>query len=254
MSLGLILVCTWVGVVHLKLQETFDLFLKLNHAVTIEDVYAVLLARLATFGVTSVLAGVIPREIVRPADQPRYVVLGHWPEDWAQRYFERQYVRRDPTILHAAEESQPLYWSEIDISRRELPAARIMGEARDFQLKDGVTIPQLTLDGVRIGVSFSGDRIDRSPKADAEYTVLAAYAVNRALEIRATLPELPQPLSPAQRECLLLVSGGLSVSAIGDQLGISDWTVNKHLAEARRRLAALTTPQAVATALRLGLL
>lgn len=237
---------------HKLLRETFELNQEFSHAMTVDDVYSTMLARLSGYGVTNVLAGIIPRAIVRPADQPRYVVFGCWPEDWAERYFEHQYVRRDPTILHAAEQRQPLYWSRIDLTEGADPAARIMNEAREFGLRDGITIPQLTLDGVRIGVSFSGDRIDRSAEATMVYSVVASYAVARVLQIRSGTPDDAAPLSPSQKECLQYAAEGKTMSEIGDRLNISDKTVEKHLAAARDRLRAHSTTQAVATAIRLG--
>ena len=85
-------------------------------------------------------------------------------------------------------------------------------------------------------------------------TVLAAYGVARALQIRATLRETRVSLTRRERECLLWVAEGKTIADTGEILGISDKTVEKHLATARAKLDALTTTQAMAKALRLGLL
>lgn len=239
---------------HNQLPNTYDTMLAFSRAMTLDAIYSVLLSRCAERGVTSVLAGIIPKTVVNPADQPKYVVLGHWPEEWAERYFRKQYVRRDPTILHAATATEPLIWSSIDVSQPEAAASRIMHEAQEFRLRNGVTIPQLTLDGLRIGVSLAGDKIDTSPEAMLEYTVLATYAVNRALQIRAGIDPGTVQLSPRQRECLAWAAEGKTAVAIGDILGISTKIAERHLENARARLGAHTTSQAIATALRLGIL
>ena len=236
------------------LAETYQLMLDFSRAATIEDVYCVLLRHCARHGVGSVLAGIIPRSIIKPEDQPGYVVLGHWPDEWARRYFEKQYVRRDLTIQHCGREITPLVWSEIAFADNDTAARRIMDEARDFRLQDGITIPQLTIDGMRIGVSFAGDRIDKSSSAVTELTVLATYAVNRALQLRAANWCETVHLAPRERECLLWLSEGKTYSDISDILGISDKAVEKYLAQARTRLNALTSAQAVANAIRLGLM
>lgn len=236
------------------LAETYQLMLDFSRAATIDDVYRVLLMRCTRYGISSVLAGIIPRTIVKPEEQPAYVVLGHWPKEWALRYFEKQYVRRDLTIQHCGREIKPLVWSEIAFADNDAAARRIMDEARDFHLLDGITIPQLTIEGMRIGVSFAGDRIDKSPGAVTELTVLATYAVNRALQLRAANWSETTHLAPRERECLLWLSEGKTYSDISDILGISEKAVEKYLAHARVRLNALTSAQAVANAIRLGLM
>lgn len=237
-----------------RLYETYDVMLDFGRAASIEDVYRVLLARAARYGASSVLAGIIPKTIIKPEDQPKYVVLGHWPEEWASRYFERQYVRHDPTIQHCATQIAPLAWSDLPTLTIAERGARIMNEAREFRLHDGLTIPQLTIDGERIGVSFAGDRLDHSPEAMTDLTVLSSYAVARALQIRATLVAAPVRLSARERECLLWSSEGKTSGDIGTILGVSAKAIEKHLGQARRKLNSLTTTQAVVQALKLGLL
>lgn len=236
------------------LPDTYDIMLDFSRAMTLEAVYSVLLRRCARRGVTSVLAGIIPNRIVKPADQPKYVVLGRWPEEWAERYFRKQYVLRDPTIIHSATAIEPLIWSSIDLRRADSPAARIMNEAREFHLQDGITIPQITPDGVKIGVSFAGYRIDRSPEAMVEYIVLAAYGVYRALQIRVGADYDHIELSARQRECLAWAADGKTAAEIGNLIGITSKIAERHLQNARRRLGAHTTTQAIAIALRLGIL
>lgn len=236
------------------LAAVYDLMLEFQRAVRLDDVYRVLLSRCARFGVTSVLAGVIPQRIVHPSEQPGYVILGHWPQEWAQRYFHRQYVRRDPTIRHCALKEAPLIWSTMEYGFQEVLAKRIMDEARDFNLLDGLTIPHLTLNGTRIGISFSGDRISKDQRSVTELTVLGTYAVARALEIRAAVNADPVHLTSRERECLTWAGAGKTNADVATILGISDSAVEKYLSAARQKLTSLTTTQAVCAALRLGLI
>lgn len=61
-------------------------------------------------------------------------------------------------------------------------------------------------------------------------------------------------LTPRERQVLELLAEGLSHDEIGERLGISGETVRTHLQKASERLGAGTRTQAVATALRLGLI
>lgn len=240
---------------RLPLAQTFDLMLEFGRALSLEAVYAVVLRHGAPFGVQSVLAGIIPDRIIHPSEQPAYVILGSWPTEWAQRYFSQQYVRYDPTILHCAVDQAPLSWSNLQSAgQANAMALQIMNEAREFGLSDGLTVPQLSVAGSRIGVSFSGDRIDQSLGAVAELSVIASYAVARSLELAASTSAAPTRLSLRERECLLWAAEGKTMADIGAILSVSDSAVEKYLASARQKLASLTTTQAVVQALRLGLI
>jgi DNA-binding NarL/FixJ family response regulator len=61
-------------------------------------------------------------------------------------------------------------------------------------------------------------------------------------------------LRPRELAVLRLLAEGLSHEAIGERLAISGETVRSHLRKASARLGAATRTQAVATALRLGLI
>jgi DNA-binding NarL/FixJ family response regulator len=71
---------------------------------------------------------------------------------------------------------------------------------------------------------------------------------------------LASPVDPApeltsrEANVLLLLADGLSNDEIGDRLSISGATVRVHVRKATERLGASTRTQAVATALRLGLI
>lgn len=61
-------------------------------------------------------------------------------------------------------------------------------------------------------------------------------------------------LSPRERACLALVAEGLSNRSIAELLGVSPETVKTHLAVVRDKLGAADRAQAVAIAVRRGLL
>jgi LuxR family quorum sensing-dependent transcriptional regulator len=219
------------------LAATYDLMLEFARAMSLEDVQRVLLKHGARYGVSGILAGIIPRRIIHPAEQAGYVILGHWPEEWAARYFNKQYGRVTADILHCAARESHLFWSDIEYPAGDVAARRIMDEAREFRVIDGLTIPQLTLDGHRIGVSFSGDRIDKSPEAVTVLTVLASYGVARALQIRAATIADPVHLTVRERECLRWISEGKTSADAADILNVSVKAIEKPAAKQKMRLA-----------------
>lgn len=61
-------------------------------------------------------------------------------------------------------------------------------------------------------------------------------------------------LSPREIEVLRLVADGLTAAAIGHQLSISIWTVHNHIRMILVRLHAADRAQAVAMAMRAGVI
>jgi DNA-binding NarL/FixJ family response regulator len=97
--------------------------------------------------------------------------------------------------------------------------------------------------------------LKEAPLADLVRALEAALAGNSYID-----PALAKPAKPngnlTQREIdvLCLLADGLQHEEIGRRLGISSETVRTHLRKASDRLGAATRTQAVATALRLGLI
>ncbi len=67
-------------------------------------------------------------------------------------------------------------------------------------------------------------------------------------------PELVEPLTPREQEVLQLAAAGLTNRAIGGRLGISDRTVQGHLANVYGKLQVSGRTEAVTKALQLGLI
>jgi DNA-binding NarL/FixJ family response regulator len=63
-----------------------------------------------------------------------------------------------------------------------------------------------------------------------------------------------QTLTPRELEVLGLLADGLAHDEIAQRLGIGSETVRTHVRKASSRLGASTRTQAVATAIRLGLI
>lgn len=61
-------------------------------------------------------------------------------------------------------------------------------------------------------------------------------------------------LSEREIQCLQLIAGGKTSWAIAEILGISQHTVNAHIRNIVRKLGVATRPQAVAEAMRRGLI
>jgi DNA-binding NarL/FixJ family response regulator len=97
--------------------------------------------------------------------------------------------------------------------------------------------------------------LKEAPLADLVRALEAALAGGSYLDPALQRAGSPKgKLTPRELDVLRLLAEGLQHEEIGRRLGISSETVRTHLRKASDRLGASTRTQAVATALRLGLI
>jgi len=236
-------------------ERTLEFIRALDEAKSPAEICERLLASIRQFGAEYVLAGTIPGPGTSRQQQMSSVVLDHWPKEWSQRYFSHGYIFRDPAIKAVRMSPSSFLWSELEpVCRGDTQARRIMDEARDFRLKQGVTIPLTMLDGDVAGFSIAGERLDLSPEDRGVLTLLATYALGRSIFLREAGDRTEIKLTPREKETLQWAAEGKTESEIGERMGISEHGVDKHMRSAREKLGTRTRTHAVAEALRLHLI
>lgn len=82
-----------------------------------------------------------------------------WPRAWFERYLKLDYFHADPVANLVRQTGQSVIWSKA-LDQQALPAKarRIMEEARDFGLVDGLTIPLHSIRGFGGIFSVAGRR------------------------------------------------------------------------------------------------
>jgi LuxR family transcriptional regulator, quorum-sensing system regulator BjaR1 len=134
-------------------------------------------------------------------------------------------------------------------------AATMLGEACEFCLEDGFAVPMLTLDGSVAAVSLGGEALDLPPNASGMISMVSSFAIARAIELKSRQVRRREAnLTAREIECIKWAADGKTEWEISTILGVSEHTADKHLSNARRKLQAANKPQAVANALRLGLI
>lgn len=174
--------------------------------------------------------------------------FGCYPEAWTQRYQEQNYVGQDPVLSSIRRYGTVGYWEEhlkrADISKS---GAQVMGEAADFGLKDGYTRPVRALNGSVFLLCLYGERLDHSKEAQAIFRMAGNVFVEEGarliskMKITGTGPDL----TSRQQEILKLRSNGWPYKEIAAEVGISPRTVEVHIRDARERLGAKSTSEAI---------
>lgn len=237
------------------LKEAMEFISIMEDTQTEADILQQVMRYIGRFGATHVLAGSFPKFGLERRRQLDHIILGAWPSEWVSHYFRSGYVYHDPTIRMVREKHLPFFWRDIALRRLPSEATRIMGEARDFGLEDGFTFGLQTPDGATIGFSISGAHLEMDDRDRDRVTLLASIAVDRALQLKELDRNPPSMgVTPRERRALQLAADGLRENEIAVRMGISGHGANKHLRSVRAKLEARNTPNAIAIAMRLGLL
>lgn len=239
----------------MRKNQLYDDLEKFDECKTLDEVDTLLRALVAKFGVDHYLIGYMPPKNASADQQVEHLIMGHWPTEWANRYFNSGYIEKDPTIEHVRRSVQPIDWSRIMLSTHGNNI--VMNEARDFSLNSGLTISHVAVDGRRIGASFAGACPDIDhPEFRTFLTMVSASAIASTIHIENTAikPSGSVHLTEREHEVLLLASHGNRILEIANKLSIHPGTVRKHLDTARSKLGALNKTHAVAEAMRRGIL
>jgi LuxR family quorum sensing-dependent transcriptional regulator len=244
-----------VGVAVGQFDRTLEFIDQLQHAETAAAVCEKLLAITSAFGLTALIAGIVPQRGTPRDLQKKHMLLGGWPEEWLERYVARNYVDHDPIVSHMKQLQAPFQWREVSKGvRMDKSSDEVMGDAVEFKLRDGLAFPLVTLDGQIVMVSLGGEVIELSGAEFGLVSLVSTYAVGRAMQLHtmaaSTIDHIE--LTPRERECLQWAAVGKSEWEISQILGISEHTSEKHLLNAKSKLGAVNRVQAVAEAIRRG--
>ena len=231
-----------------SLDETLAVIAAIDRAATPDAISEAVLSVVRPLGFTQALAGIIPLPGMSMQQQIAGVVLHRWPDQWSRRYFSQGYLLEDPTIRRLAASSEPFLWSEVETSCDSAAAKRVMGEAKEFELGFGFTVPMLTLDGQLAGFSIASGRAELPPHFRSRLQLLAMYAFARALVMAEAPP--PVKLTPREADVLHWIAEGKSDWEISMILHVSEHLVDKMARQIRLKFGAANRTQAVAQALR----
>lgn len=211
---------------------------------------------MAEFGLTSFAISGIPRqsETVTP-----HVLLNGWPTEWFERYVSQQYVHFDPVIYQAKTSDEVFVWSEVFDKRLTSPRARkLMNEASDFGMKDGVSVPLHLMGGLQAIVTFGAEKVDLPHEFRGILQLVAIYAHNRLRSFSKKNDENRKRKMPLvtthERDVIYWCAEGKTNWEIGQILGRSENTVQHQLHNAQRKFDCVNRSQLIAEAIRTGLI
>lgn len=183
----------------------------------------------------------------------------NYPKDWTELYFANQYQKVDPVITSAKRELKPFFWPSPAVAWALAPEERqFYSHARQFGIVSGLSIP-IRVDCGRIALlTFASHLPDfkGEGKIDDIQAITATTLVHASLKMHgpAAMTKPCVQLTTRQKQCLNWMALGKSMPETADILGIKESTVRSYMNEARTRLGAYNSTNAVYLAARLGLI
>lgn len=184
-----------------------------------------------------------------------HVLATNWPVEMLSSYDEAGLVLGSPVIRHLRGSTNPFTFDAVSTNSSRLDGKTEIatGLFRQYGLSRGAYFPAHNPLGQRGALAFAGDRPALAHMEMAELNAIANLVFTKVLECRADA-DAQVPLSGREIECLSWVSAGKTSIEISGILGLSEYTVNHYLNRATRKLDAVNRVQAVAKAIRAGLL
>ncbi len=185
-----------------------------------------------------------------------YFIWEKWPRRWFDRYLKYNYFHSDPVVHFVRQSGRSIIWSK-SLKLQALPSRskRIMDEASDFGLIDGLTIPLHSRTGISGVFSVAGRGPKLRPPEIALLEIIATRAHQRLLDL-APPPARPREdltITKTESECLTWCASGKTDREIGRLTGRSPRTIQVHLGNLQRKLGVTNRAQLIAEAFRNGL-
>ncbi|MBP1850435.1 DNA-binding CsgD family transcriptional regulator [Rhizobium halophytocola] len=183
-------------------------------------------------------------------------IISNWPADLLNNY-DQHHMLAESSSLHILRSSTIPLQYDFNVSENgEMAGAQLV--RRDlfarFSMPRGAMFPVHDASNNRGIVVFSGDREPFSLPEMMALSYLSAHVYNRLAEIRELDNRATEMLTEREIDCLNWTAAGKTSVEIAEILGLSEHTINHYLNRATRKLDTVNRTQAVAKALRIGLI
>jgi len=180
-------------------------------------------------------------------------VITNWPAE-LMSLFDREGMMQTSPVLRKLRSSTLPFTFDLETvgPDRSGPLARsVFGR---FGVVRGAYFPVHDMSGARGAVSFAGEGPLFSRQQMMEMMYISVHIFERLAEIRNLDVRATDMLTEREIDCLNWTAAGKTSAEIADILGLSEHTVNHYLNRAAKKLDTVNRTQAVAKALRVGLI
>lgn len=184
---------------------------------------------------------------------------GTFPEEWAERYVEKEYNKIDPVVLGCYQRFDPVNWKDLDWASKT--ARNFLSDAMEHGIgTQGLTIPVRGPNGQYAVLTINDTRSDEDwaefiSVNKRSFMIIAHEFNKKGLEFDADdTNSIHGKLSPRELSALTHLARGMSRTQAAQHMKISEHTLRVYIESSRHKLGALNTTHAVARAINNGLI
>jgi len=221
-----------------------------DRATSVDELHAAFMREIRELGFTHAACASHVDPLRPPAEA---VMMVDYPLPWLQRFSDQNYAKRDPVYWRARRQTLPFQWSDrVFRAGLAVDQVRILNEAAEAGLADGITIPIHAPDALPASCSLviGPDGVDPLNAQKATWFGVYAHECARRLRL-AALPPRPV-LTPRERECVQLLGQGKFDGDIAVILGLSEHTVHNIVRRVMHKYGVASRVQAFVRALKDG--
>lgn len=192
----------------------------------------------------------------RPPAAPVQAILTNFSRSWLQVYEERDFASTDPVAQHVMSTATPVVWSELERSSKK--ACEFFEAAAEHGLKEGITVPWYGPQGEYALLSLTGADVPSDPvhrdrlMSDCWLFLARNFGSLRHAVLLSRRRPAKQRLTERQQKVLSMISNGLTMREIAQDMGVHVRTAEDALRRAMQRLRASSREQAIINAITLG--
>lgn len=219
------------------------------------DVFRALKRVTADFGWRAFMVMRMPRDL-EDITLSSLSIICSWPAELVNRYDENNFLKRSPILARLKKSVTPFRFDMTTIPESEQngPVEKAVELFTSFNMTRGVYFPVHDVLGNRAAVVLSGDREPAEINEMLQLSMISTLLYERISQLQYADEKPSEELSEREVECLILTSAGRTSAEISEILGVSEHSVNHYLNRAAKKLGTSNRTQAVAKALRIGLI
>lgn len=181
-------------------------------------------------------------------------IISSWPAELISRYDQAGMISSSPVVRRLRGSTVP-FVADLEVNAHEGACwDQLLALFAPFELQRLAMFPVSDPDGQRGGVSFHGSRPLLSDQEMLELTMLSISVFDRLYQLAKHDHKAGEDLTEREIDCLNWTAAGKTSAEISEILGLSEHTVNHYLNRATRKLDTVNRTQAVAKAIRTGII